>query len=1045
MAFTETERRRLAAKAQSLRSRLASEPVEVDPADQQRLEGLIDRWQENVADGDTEAFQRRLQAEDVRSDQLAGLLDPGDGPPIEELPEWVEVVTALQSWLSDTTTEDVPPFEADVDPFEHVLSPIVSFAVSRLQDARQSALLRDSALESATEELETRLRDLFLHPLFIEFKTAIRDGGPGSEGDPDSRAGYRAFVRDLLDDGLGEFFMEYAVLSRWTAVIIQQWVSTVEEFTRRLERDWNRLERTFGSGRPLDSVVDVTFHGDRHHDGRRVIAVRTRSGQRFAYKPRDLRPEASYFEFLSWLNDESPLPDLRIVDCIARSEYGWMEWVEPGACESPEDIERYFERVGVLICLLYVLRFTDGNIENIVAEGSQPVVLDLEALVQPELPDALTFGESSMFDIIRDSVLQTSVPPMELLGPDITDVNGIDQPSGEQTGVASPRITDPNTDAMDLEFEDTAVIDGDSLPVYDGETASPYDHSEMLIAGFERAYEFCCDNRDRVCDQLSLFEGLEIRAFCRNTSTYGKVRRPLLTASRLRSGLQSGVRIELLTSWLTWDDVDDGLWTVYEAERDALWRLDIPRFTVNTAETDLQLEDRRLESALAASPISLARERLREMDQRDRHRQVDYLVTAYDTDRLRNPTAPTEGYMGAECPDWEAVATRYCDDIFETLQAASVRTSDGELVWYQRVNDGEGVTVRSLRDDIYDGRLGVGLFAGALASHVGGSEYREFVTAVTDPLLTALETNDARFTDKRLGVGHGLGALVYGFTKLADWLDAPRYLEAADSVSGYITEERLAADDAHDLIGGAAGAILGLLALYRETGADGVLDRAVAAGDALLADRVEIDGIRVWPTHDGPEGALIGAGHGVAGIALALDRLGHVTGAHRFTAAATEAMQFAERHYDPDARNWPAFRFDRYRSGWCSGRAGIGLSRLGMLRTEDREPVRRDVERALAGLDHQRLLREDQLCCGNFSRVEFLLSAAETLDAATYREQAAQLAAAVVARRDETGAFSVPWQTDHWYSKSFFLGEPGVGYSLLRLAGADLPSPLLLE
>ncbi|QPV65041.1 hypothetical protein I7X12_05835 [Halosimplex litoreum] len=156
-------------------------------------------------------------------------------------------------------------------------------------------------------------------------------------------------------------------------------------------------------------------------------------------------------------------------------------------------------------------------------------------------------------------------------------------------------------------------------------------------------------------------------------------------------------------------------------------------------------------------------------------------------------------------------------------------------------------------------------------------------------------------------------------------------------------------------------------------------------------------------------------------------------------------MRFEDRHYVPEQPRWPDFRFDRYREGWCAGRAGIGLTRLRMFETDRRPVLRRDLDRALGGLDHDSLAREDQVCCGNFSRVEFLLRASRVLDVDAYWRQAEELATDAVHRAEQRGEFSVPWQTDNWYAKSLFLGEPGIGYSLLRLAGADLPCLLLWE
>lgn len=1057
MAFSDAEKRRLSVRAQSIRDRIERGPADPDPDETAAIEDLIETWKENVADGDDEEFRRRTAIAGVDDEaDLPAYLAVEDDPSFDRLPQWVETIDAIQTHLERNVTgpfDDAgdggdEPFDDAGDgghgPFHHVVWPIVEYAVDRLEVATTAPHLRDSALRGGAEILAKRLRILYLHPLFIEFKTMLRDEDVGNEGDASSTEGYETFVCEALETGLREFYLEYAVLAKWTTILVDQWVAAFDEFARRLARDWDRLEETFGGDEPLGDVVAVEAYGDRHHGGRQVLGVTTESGTKLAYKPRDLRPEARYYEFLAWLNEESPLLDLRVVDCVPRESYGWMEWIDGDPCSSAEEVRRYYERVGYLICVSYVLRFVDGNLENVVASGDHPVVVDLECLMHPDLPESLLFADETLIDEITDSVLWTGILPQETADPDIEAVSGIDEPDGKQHEVSSRTITDPNTDAMELLFEDTATIEGRSLPEHEGETASPYDHVRPLKEGFERAYDFFRRGRDRALEAVRRFEDVETRIICRNTSAYGKVGRPLLTSSRLRSGLRCDVRIEHLLSWFDLADLEPELWEMYEAEREAMWNDDVPRFTVSSSGTDVFFEDRTVESVLETPPIELVRRRLRAMDEQDRSRQLDLLTAAYERGELLNPDAPTEGFGVDEFPDWEAVAEHWCEDIFEQLRGCAVRKTDGDLVWYHRTNSGDGVSIHALRDDIYDGRLGIGLYAAALAKEFGRPEHHQLVTDVTDPLIDALD-DEERFAEKKLGGAHGLGSLVYGFTKLGAWLDEPRFTDAAREAGSYITEERLEDEDVLDLIGGVAGAILGLLALHDETGDERVLSRARAAGDVLLENRTEIDGVTAWQTYVGPEQALVGPGHGIAGIALALYRLTSRTGDGRFASAARESLRFEERHYSPAETNWPDFRFDSYRQGWCAGRAGIGLSRLGMLEVEESDPFERDLRRALDGVDPGRLVTEDQICCGNFSRVEFLLRASRALGEETYRRQAEELAAAVLQRADQRGRFSVPWQNDHWYAKSVFLGEPGIGISLLRLAGADLPCLLLLE
>ncbi len=68
-----------------------------------------------------------------------------------------------------------------------------------------------------------------------------------------------------------------------------------------------------------------------------------------------------------------------------RGAYGWTEFVEAQACDTPEQVQRFYERQGGYLALLYFLEATDFHLENLIAAGEHPVLVDLEALFHPRV------------------------------------------------------------------------------------------------------------------------------------------------------------------------------------------------------------------------------------------------------------------------------------------------------------------------------------------------------------------------------------------------------------------------------------------------------------------------------------------------------------------------------------------------------------------------------------------------------------------------------------------------------------------------------------
>ena len=140
---------------------------------------------------------------------------------------------------------------------------------------------------------------------------------------------------------------------------------------------------------------------------------------------------------------------------------------------------------------------------------------------------------------------------------------------------------------------------------------------------------------------------------------------------------------------------------------------------------------------------------------------------------------------------------------------------------------------------------------------------------------------------RSLGVGgaSGLGSVVYALTVMSKCLHDDDLLADAHVAAELFTDDLIAADKQLDIMGGSAGAILGLLRLFRDTQSSDVLKRATKCGEHLLAQpRPGAEGRRSWIGQGVGEHALNGMSHGAAGYAYALASLAAATGREDFAA-----------------------------------------------------------------------------------------------------------------------------------------------------------------
>ncbi|MEN9223559.1 MAG: lanthionine synthetase LanC family protein, partial [Thermostichus sp. BF3_bins_97] len=281
------------------------------------------------------------------------------------------------------------------------------------------------------------------------------------------------------------------------------------------------------------------------------------------------------------------------------------------------------------------------------------------------------------------------------------------------------------------------------------------------------------------------------------------------------------------------------------------------------------------------------------------------------------------------------------------------------------------------------------------------------------------------------------------------WLQEPTMWRSARQAAALITPQLIAQDTQFDLISGTSGTILGLLALLEVDPDPQILHQAMACGDHLLHHRVpgQTAG-KAWATVDGQ--LLSGFSHGAAGIAYALLRLAQATGEERYWQAAQEAIDYETTLVKGD--NWFDWQPDPASgqmppvlTSWCHGAPGIGLGRLGGLESLATPSIRADIERALRTTREYPLEANDTLCCGNFGRLDFLLTLAKA-DQDSELEQLCrqQVTERVQRAKREQGYRLFPDLKGSLRNPGFLQGMAGIGYQLLRVADPDtFPSVLL--
>ena len=1030
-------------------------------------------WCRSCASGDWSLFGRRLHRDGLDYGPVLTRLATVRRRPELPPPGWVEDAVWIDAALRDsagTAAAIARPETSEACAFEDLFAALVAAADARLWSglgARAADNLNAGAWASLCRALLRALSGLCTPALYERFAKARSADPPRSAASDQAAAAgterYRRFVADMQAAGWRRLFEDKSVLLRLLAVTTRQWIDASRELVLRLDADLAAIRRDILGSETGGRVAKIEGElSDPHNNGRSVQIVSFEDGTRVVYKPKDLRLDAAWHALIGRLNGAEPPVELKAVRALARDSYGWTEFIDHAPCTNEAAFGHFFQRAGAWLALFHCFAATDMHQENIIAYGAHPVPIDLEMILQSaperertEAPEELAFAAAR--DIVANSVMAVGLLPAYGRSPD-NSVFAIGGLTADWTSRTKISWHDINSDAMRPAKAKEAGKLSPNLPHVAERSAKFGEHVEEFVEGFERYANFLSQyGRKAGPDRLFAgFAGVPVRRVIRATRFYYMLLQRLKNHKAMDDGATWSAHADFIARLADWEKDTDPLWPLQRSERSALVALNVPHFVTPSDGRDVGDASGGLIATASPSGLDRARERFEKFDAAEIAWQVE--VIRQNTSSLSRAAALRPAAAGPQAPRGAAALTRdrlvdEADRIAAELDRYAVRRGPGAAwIGLDWVGDAEVSQLSCLGPDLYNGVAGVGVFLAAHATVTGRQASADLALAGLAQHRKSLKSRNAPRLARSLGIGGalGLGSVVYAFSVIAKLLQDHQLLADAHRATELFTDDLIAADRQLDVIGGSAGAILALLRLYRDTGADDVLRRAVKCGQHLLGQpRLGPQGRRSWVGQGSGAQALNGMSHGAAGFAYALASLAEASGREEFAAAASECIAFEDASYDAERHNWPDLRADgppSWPCQWCHGAIGIGLARLAAakFRNVSCGGVAGDIENAVAGATQIPPAAVDTLCCGTLGGVEFLCEAGTALGREDLGALAAERLAAMLQAAAATGDYR--WNSGKGrFNLGLFRGLAGVGYTLLRRLDGALPNVLIWQ
>lgn len=737
--------------------------------------------------------------------------------------------------------------------------------------------------------------------------------------DEDSRQKFLSFVSSF-EEPLARlrFFETYPVLLRSVKVKLNNWVRVSAQFLKRLDVDRALIEEKFIISKNV-SLIDVICAGDTHNDGHSVLVLKFSSNDQLIYKPRSVKLEKGYQDYLAWANERMPGVDLRLMKILDRTDYGWVEFIENYSIQKEELIEKYYYRLGVLTALVYSINGVDIFFENLIAAGDQPVIIDLETMFHDSLEDNKPGGpKTTLQNWLFRSVAGIGILPQPGVGSSDSDVFDVSVMGARTNAEAPYKVTGiENFGNSDMRITEISgwIPDAKSSLKNDISRSSKGFH---VFKGLNVGFDFLLEYKDQLSGNDGMiyrwFAAADRRLIVRDTKIYGTLQQDENHPDLLRDQLDREWHWDNL-----WADVVDRPFLEHfvKSELGQLRQGDIPYFCGSIGSTCVTGGDGcviDLQSLIELTPIDLVSEKLQKLSELDVAEQVRVAATQLGLSNFPGVTQPIFSKK-MSCVDAAITVAEFID---HRIKAIGCRNWCDNSLNPVPKSEEDPVTTVPIDPFLYDGLCGVAMYFCDVGEVTGDRYWTGRSIEIYAGILEELSGDDHYSSSGFVGIA----SVIYAINRCISVSATFGQFENQLVRLTRRVEKGIESETVMDVLLGLAGTGLAVLP-FAERKRDPRLRTLLAKIYFKLINWIESN-LEINEPASGIE-FIRGFSHGFSGIALAVYRLGDFLG-EADSLDITKRLLVKESRLVSDG-GWT----DRHQYqgkelvGWCHGSSGIAL------------------------------------------------------------------------------------------------------------------------
>ena len=958
-----------------------------------------------------------------------------------------------QNFVEMSSKRETCRHECDEMIFGAFYDPFVQVANKQLRETvTQKRYIKESILVDFQKSLFNLLNNLCIRTLIYEMYICGQEGLlEGNEFEQ-----YQYYIDHFLKDKqyLNDFFSLYPVLERRINEIIQNTIDIYKEVIERIDTDANEIMREFNIVESAFIVEHLsTDFSDSHKNGRRVFCVEFVSGEKILYKPRCLQNEIKLQEITNYFYKICNLGSYEY--CILdKGKYGWCEIVTQKDCESTEELSRYYQRIGVILFINYLLEGGDIHFENLIACNEYPVIIDAETFIGNIEGDNGKSATEKVSNLLRKSVLYSGILPFyswNNAGDAGINMSAISGEEGQKFPIKIPFIINPKSVNMRVVYDYPVSKRNHNLAMLKGKFIQPSEFADKIIQGFKSAYLGAMEHTETLLKIIQQYSELEVRYLIRNTQQYVIVLSSSYHPELLMDG---GARNLFFYSLINGNLQNENSKLLIEHEIEDLLSGDIPYFYFRGNKKSIYTWDgREVKNFFSKTALQQIEENIQYLSYKNLEQQIQYIKITFNMENAGTRKIKNERLKPALSNNIFKTAEELAKELLCKIGTNAIYSEDGtDVNWIGvklfGIKENQWM-IQALPNTLYDGTVGINLVFHLYERIYQDKKYHEICDVLDNRILRYIDTiSDGKksIAEFNTGVFCGEGSILYALNILYEIYDDSKYKLYFDKWLSCM-ETIISEDCLFDLISGNSGIVLVLINMYKKTGTPTYLQKAIQIAEQLIEDMVTDKGKVGWKSEVVPE-VLAGFAHGNSGFIEMFSRLYEVYPQAKYLRVLSRLVEYENSLYSEKNNNWTDLRKfpeeDQNRDqpiAWCHGAAGILLSRLTLYNaiknsgeTALFQQVIKDISLAKNKLIEDGLHAGFCLCHGNMGNLLILKRYAEIFDDKQVRSICDSRFEQILEFLNEENILPT-----ELYNPGFMTGLSGIAYALLKYKMPKLP------